>query len=332
MPIRWLGKRDTGTAYSCCVVLLLGALLWYATTALALWMLLALHRAGEVSWFAVALLTPAVLLALLPFVALAFRHFRGAPAESAPPPPALPTVPRARPAELTPYGPRYRLRRFTPYGLGTVGIAWGIAAGVVALAGPFAAVGHLAGPLGWQGGWLRALYFLGLAAIWFTLPGVVILTGARLARFLWFRVLLGAVLGRRAPTATLELTAYPLRPGQRCALHLLQPGNGAYASFRVRLVCVEEVTIREGKTERTESERVRDLELFRRAGLSIPHDLPLEATIDLEVPAGALHSFETPNHKVSWQLVVNLEPEGRTLDEQCFPVIVYPPEAVGGSS
>jgi hypothetical protein len=341
MQLRWVSQpeKKKRTGWGCCGVLLLGALGWYAATGLAVWMLVQLPRAdeGEVreTYVYGALLTPAVLLALLPLFMWNYRLlwrrlFRsddaGAVSSSPPPLPPPPSmVPAAGRERMTPDGPRYRLRPSLPDGLGLIGCAFLCGALAVAAAGPFAVVGRLGERLGWTGDRLSWLFTLAWIALGLALPAAVFALVVGVSRYLVFR----ARSGRRGPAARLELTAHPLRPGGRCTLHLTQPGHGAYASFEVRLVCVEEVKRGAGVLQ-TDSRRVRETVLFRRDAPVIQQDLPLTAAIDLEIPSDAMHSFQTASHAISWRLLVELRPESGAFREQSFPVIVYPPEAVGG--
>jgi hypothetical protein len=275
-----------------------------------------------------------VLLAVLPLLMLSYRWLRrltGGLSADEPPKPTTPTPPTVPPAgreRLTPDGPRYRLRPPFPDGLALLGCSWGVALFNLGLVGPFVVVGYVGERLKWPDEWLFKLFGLGWIVIFPTLFILLLCTVIGLARLSWALT----HRRRRGPAATLELTAHPLRPGQRCALHLTQPGNGAYDSLHVRLICVEEVKIRAVQQPRTETRRVRSIELFRRDAPVLQPDLPLAAAIDLVVPTDVMHSFQSTSHQIYWQLVVDLRPEGGASNEQVFPLIIYPPEVEGEST
>lgn len=126
-----------------------------------------------------------------------------------------------------------------------------------------------------------------------------------------------------APTIV-EISDHPLYPGGRYELFVSQPGRRRYRCFRVLLACDEHATFRQGTNSRTYDHRVAEAELFRREKFSSDPARPPAERIELPVPAGAMHSFQSTHNSVRWKIVVRGEPYGWPDFEREFVVTVFP--------
>jgi hypothetical protein len=134
----------------------------------------------------------------------------------------------------------------------------------------------------------------------FALVGLVLILAAAAAALKW---LLSALVG----SVEVELSAHPLAPGMRAQLHVAQAGLFPLGRVAVTLVCAEEATYVAGTSKATAkkdvaSHSVTDPEQSPDGGA-----LPLAA--EFTVPAGAMHSFDAPNNKITWTVRVT----GRVL-------------------
>ena len=152
-------------------------------------------------------------------------------------------------------------------------------------------------------------------------------------------MLFNAIADSRAGSNLLEVSANPMRPGERCRAFLSQPISSALRSLRVRLVCEELVTYtdsethaNQGSSTNTESHRVREIELYRVNELPSLAGLPFEATFEFEVPADAMHSLEVPNNRITWQLELEGGPADRPMFRRQFAIVVDPPGPPGALS
>ncbi len=183
--------------------------------------------------------------------------------------------------------------------------------GVVSFGVVWAVNGHRAGDPDWfLTLFLIPFVLVGLGTIWFFLRQLLITTGI-------------------GPTR-IEISDHPLRPGQQYQILLSQMGRLTMNSLEVLLACEEAATYRQGTDTRTETRRVFKQQVFRREGFEIREGLPFETPCQIEVPAGAMHSFKSEHNKIAWQLVVKGDVAGWPDFERTFPVVVYPADD-GGS-
>lgn len=122
----------------------------------------------------------------------------------------------------------------------------------------------------------------------------------------------------------LEAAQHPIRPGETVALLVSQAGPLRVRSLRVRLLCEESATYREGTDSRTESKCVLDRELLAVADFAVEYGQAYEGRCDVAVSAGAMHSFQSDNNAVRWKLVVAVEPVDLPAFTRNYPVLVYP--------
>jgi hypothetical protein len=138
---------------------------------------------------------------------------------------------------------------------------------------------------------------------WLVLSPFLLIGLAMMAAFAW--LLWCAIADWRAGSTVLEVSANPMRPGERCRAFVSQSTRSAIDALRVLLVCEEQVKYwTDQSSPATRSKRVRELEVYCDDGLSSSSGLPFEKTFEFEVPADAMHSLEVPNNKITWTLEV----------------------------
>ena len=125
------------------------------------------------------------------------------------------------------------------------------------------------------------------------------------------------------PTS-IELSSYPLQPGVACRLFVQQTGRVRLQLFDVDLICQEEVTYNQGTDVRTEKAVVYNQRLFRRRGISLDSNSPLESELGLEIPDCAMHSFKSENNRVQWLIVVTAKAKNWPRLRRTFQVMVHP--------
>jgi hypothetical protein len=123
---------------------------------------------------------------------------------------------------------------------------------------------------------------------------------------------------------TLEISHHPLRPGRRYSVLLSQAGRLSLKALAVNLVCEEAATYRQGTDIRTEQRRVFDRQICRQTNFRITPGIPFEYEFELQMPDGAMHTFQSEHNSIDWMLVVHGEAEAWPPFERCFPVLVYP--------
>lgn len=153
----------------------------------------------------------------------------------------------------------------------------------------------------------------------FTIPFALV--GLGLIVFFFRQLVLATWIG---PTLV-EISDQPLRPGGQYEVFLSQTGRLRVNSLEVVFVCEEEATYRHGTNTRTETYRVFQQPVFRREDFQLVHGVPFEVRFPLEVPAAAMHSFQSENNEINWKLVVAGDVAGWPSFQRSFPVIVYPP-------
>ncbi|OHB68171.1 MAG: hypothetical protein A2V70_19695, partial [Planctomycetes bacterium RBG_13_63_9] len=121
-----------------------------------------------------------------------------------------------------------------------------------------------------------------------------------------------------------EISDHPLHPGQKCQLFVSQSGRLTLNSIRVLLVCQEEATYRQGTDTRTETREVYRQEVFRRENFEVRRGLPFKAECELDVPAGAMHSFRADHNEIAWKLIVQGDIARWPDYERPFPLVIRP--------
>jgi hypothetical protein len=121
-----------------------------------------------------------------------------------------------------------------------------------------------------------------------------------------------------------EISDHPLRPGGEYMVYLSQSGRLAVNALALKLVCEEAATYRQGTDIRIERKRVFDRQIDRKTEFRITPRAPLECEIKLEIPADAMHSFQSEHNSINWKLVVHGEADAWPVFERSFPIIVHP--------
>ncbi len=127
-----------------------------------------------------------------------------------------------------------------------------------------------------------------------------------------------------------ELSDHPLHPGSRYEVFISQSGRLPLDSLELELRCEEQATYREGTNTRTEMRGVYSERLYCGEGLKVQRSTPFQATCELVVPPGAMHSFKSEHNSVTWRLVVQGRVGGWPNYRRDYPVIVFPVEQTNG--
>jgi hypothetical protein len=129
-----------------------------------------------------------------------------------------------------------------------------------------------------------------------------------------------------------EVSDLPLVGGRTYRGYLSQLGRLRLRSLTVALTCEEEATYRQGTDVRVERAGVFETVLWTGSRLSIDPGTPFEQEFSLAIPAGVMHSFQSPHHAVRWLIVVRAESRGWPSFSRSFPVVVHPPAAPAAAS
>jgi len=105
-------------------------------------------------------------------------------------------------------------------------------------------------------------------------------------------------------TAEVEIDSFPLVAGQNTRVQVSQPGPLRLKSLGVLLVCEESASYTQGTNTRTETKRVYQHTLAQETDVLVTRDMPWQFQGKIEVPHGAMHSFEATHNKIVWKLVV----------------------------
>lgn len=121
-----------------------------------------------------------------------------------------------------------------------------------------------------------------------------------------------------------EIDEHPLYPGAECELCITQSGHSQLEWLRVSLVCDEEATFRDGTNTRTESARVHESDVLVQDDFQASPSAQFEARCSLQIPPGAMHSFQSDHNRILWKLVVQARSHARATFERAFLLHVYP--------
>lgn len=124
-----------------------------------------------------------------------------------------------------------------------------------------------------------------------------------------------------------EVSDNPLQPGQSYQLYVAQYGNLRLRRLRVTLVCEEESIFRQGTDVRTDRHVASELVVCNEKNVSIDPKAAWEQEFDILIPAGAMHSFQSPHNAVHWKIVVTGESRPWPSFSRNFPVVVHPRKA-----
>ncbi len=129
--------------------------------------------------------------------------------------------------------------------------------------------------------------------------------------------------GRVGPTY-IEISDFPLHPGQEYEIAVSQLGRFSLNSLQLTLVCEEEATYHQGTDVRMETQVVSRHDILRREQIELEPGNPFVAQASLAVPQNAVHSFQSAHNAVRWKLLVEGEPVSCPAFVRNFPVIIYP--------
>ncbi len=127
----------------------------------------------------------------------------------------------------------------------------------------------------------------------------------------------------------IEISEFPLREGETYEFVLIQTGRIRIRVIEVMLNCIEEATFRDGTDLRTETREVFGLRIFRKRGFELKPKNPLIEHSALTLPSAVMHSFQSLNNKVRWQLTVLCQARGWPDLCRTFPILVAPATSKG---
>jgi hypothetical protein len=157
--------------------------------------------------------------------------------------------------------------------------------------------------------------------------GVVALCWVGLAFFFVRNLLLS-----RLPRPRVELSAHPLHPGERCRVYFALPGPIQLHELEVELSCEEKVKYQEGSDTRAENCLVHSHQILARDTLTIEKGSLFEFQQDIQIPPGAMHSFEAGRNQIDWKITVSAATDGWVHLWVDYPLIVQPHRHPGARS
>ena len=122
----------------------------------------------------------------------------------------------------------------------------------------------------------------------------------------------------------IELSDYPLHPGDKCQVRLFQPGRIRLKVITAWLVCQEEATFNQGTDIRTETHDVFRTRMFRKRSVNVSPERPFDTEFEMSIPIDAMHSFVSANNKIRWKIIVQAEAKGWPRLNRTFRLSVYP--------
>jgi hypothetical protein len=144
---------------------------------------------------------------------------------------------------------------------------------------------------------------------------------------LWLALIVGLIQQIRQAAGgmpVVELSSHPLWPGKTCQLLFRWPGAPRLEELRLRLLCEEQVSFREGTDTRTEEQAVYVKELWEHSESAGEAMRSREVEREILVPLDAMHSFKADNNNVRWLIEVKGKFARWGAFKHRFPVIVCP--------
>jgi hypothetical protein len=121
-----------------------------------------------------------------------------------------------------------------------------------------------------------------------------------------------------------ELSAHPVRPGERFKLFFSQPGPMRLHAVRLTLECEEEIRFTQGSDTHREKVCVHAEDVFTRIDFVVEKGEPCRTTKEFELPAGAMHSFEAGRNQVRWKVVYEAHAPRWPVLRVEYPLLVVP--------
>ena len=143
--------------------------------------------------------------------------------------------------------------------------------------------------------------------------------------WLLYHVGRGVLISTGVGPTRMEVADHPLLAGGKYDLLVIQEGRLSVRRLAVLLTCDEVATYHQGTDTRSETRRVYEREVQAQGAFEVQPGLPFSARCTVEVPCGAMHSFESEHNAIRWQLVVRGEVAGWPDFERAFQLVVYPP-------
>ncbi|MEM9942311.1 MAG: hypothetical protein AAF939_12160 [Planctomycetota bacterium] len=122
----------------------------------------------------------------------------------------------------------------------------------------------------------------------------------------------------------LEVSAYPFQVGECYRFGISQTGRVRLKLLDVSLVCHEIATYDEGTDIRTENREVFSKRLFRRRGIMLRRGQAFYSEFQMQIPAGAMHSFKSSNNRIQWKIIVVAQAKNWPRLNRNFTVLVHP--------
>jgi hypothetical protein len=126
----------------------------------------------------------------------------------------------------------------------------------------------------------------------------------------------------------MEISHHPRHAGGHYQLFLSMAGSVRIRSLEVHVMCEEQVEFHQGTDVRHEHADVWRMQIFRAADFRLEPGVTYEQLLDVSIPPGAMHSFQTPHNAVLWKLVVTGSADRWPAFQRSFPVIVQPPAPI----
>lgn len=121
-----------------------------------------------------------------------------------------------------------------------------------------------------------------------------------------------------------EISDLPLTPGGNYRLFVAQFGRLRLRRLRVLLVCEEEAIFRQGTDVRTDRHLALEETIYSDKNVLIDPEAAWEQEFDVNIPVGAMHSFQSPHNALYWKIVVTGESRPWPSFSRSFPVVVHP--------
>ena len=123
----------------------------------------------------------------------------------------------------------------------------------------------------------------------------------------------------------IEVSNSQLAIGNSYPIYFQQHGRLRINLIEIELICVEKTTFNQGTDVRTEIHTVFSDRLLRLRGVDVSPTHPLDAELVLELPAGLMHSFTSPNNRICWSIVVTCTAKSWPVLRREFPLVILPP-------
>lgn len=122
-------------------------------------------------------------------------------------------------------------------------------------------------------------------------------------------VIHGRIVGARLGNATLTLSSYPLKIGERFTVTYEQPVRSTHdiEFVELTLTCEETARYRVGTDTRTvRHTALQEHRTLLEGGTATP-EAPLASAVEFEIPPGAMHTFDQSNNKILWTLKLRVD-------------------------